>query len=287
MANRVATELNAPLGKVAYQIRYDTTTSASTAIKFMTDGVLLRELGGDLLLSRYSVVIVDEAHERTLNTDILIGVLSRAVRLREEDWRAGKPGAPGPLRLIVMSATLRVDDFAANARLFANRPPVVSVPARQFPVTVHFSRKTRPDYLGEAYTKVAKIHARLPPGGILVFLTSQQEITTLCRKLEKRFGKAALEAKRARRAHFAPPVPVKIEADAPPLSGTAGVVEADDIEAEPQGDLAADVDEGDALVDEDPEALDTEDDDAEDEENEALQIFDDEDSEGAFPRLSL
>jgi hypothetical protein len=92
MASRVATELNLPPSRVSYQIRYDATTSPDTSVKFMTDGVLLREVAGDLLLGRYSAIVVDEAHERSINTDVLIGVLSRVVRLREEMWREGKEG---------------------------------------------------------------------------------------------------------------------------------------------------------------------------------------------------
>jgi ATP-dependent RNA helicase DHX37/DHR1 len=92
MASRVAQELNLPASVVSYQIRYDATTSPTTAIKFMTDGVLLREMATDFLLSRYSVIIVDEAHERNLNTDILIGTLSRIIRLREEMWLDAKSG---------------------------------------------------------------------------------------------------------------------------------------------------------------------------------------------------
>ena len=87
MAARVATELGLPPSIVSYQIRYDATTAPTTAIKFMTDGVLLRELASDFSLGRYSVIVVDEAHERSVNTDILIGVLSRVVKLREELWK--------------------------------------------------------------------------------------------------------------------------------------------------------------------------------------------------------
>jgi len=90
MASRVAHELSLPSSRVSYQIRYDTTVSPSTSIKFMTDGVLLRELASDFLLSKYSVLIIDEAHERSMNTDILIGVVSRVVKLRESMWREGK-----------------------------------------------------------------------------------------------------------------------------------------------------------------------------------------------------
>ena len=90
MANRVAQELSLSSSRVSYQIRYDTSTSPNTSIKFMTDGVLLRELSSDFLLRKYSVLIIDEAHERSMNTDILIGVLSRVLRLREDMWREGK-----------------------------------------------------------------------------------------------------------------------------------------------------------------------------------------------------
>lgn len=189
LAERVRSELNFPQNSslVAHQIRYSSTTSPDTAIKFMTDGVLLRELASDFLLSRYSVVVVDEAHERGVNTDVLVGVLSRVAKLREKLWREGKQGAK-PLRIVVMSATLRVSDFAENPTLFSKPPPVIHIAARQHPVTVHFSRRTVSDYVTEAYKKVSKIHARLPPGGILVFMTGQSEIQALCRKLEKKYG---------------------------------------------------------------------------------------------------
>ncbi|RPD63130.1 P-loop containing nucleoside triphosphate hydrolase protein [Lentinus tigrinus ALCF2SS1-6] len=195
MASRVAHELSLASTKVSYQIRYDATVSPATAVKFMTDGVLLRELAIDFLLKRYSVIIIDEAHERSMNTDILIGVLSRVVKLREEMWKEGKDDTK-PLRLIIMSGTLRVSDFAENKTLFSSPPPIINVPARQHPVTVHFSRRTSSDYIGEAVKKTSKIHARLPPGGILIFLTGQNEITGVCKKLEARYGKKALEERR-------------------------------------------------------------------------------------------
>lgn len=93
MAARVAHELSLTSSRVSYQIRYDATVSSSTSIKFMTDGVLLRELANDFLLTKYSVIIIDEAHERSINTDILIGVLSRVLKLRETMWKEGKDGA--------------------------------------------------------------------------------------------------------------------------------------------------------------------------------------------------
>ncbi|KZT19476.1 P-loop containing nucleoside triphosphate hydrolase protein [Neolentinus lepideus HHB14362 ss-1] len=198
MASRVAHELSLPSSRVSYQIRYDASVSSSTSIKFMTDGVLLRELTTDFLLTKYSVIIIDEAHERSMNTDILIGVLSRVLKLREQMWSEGKDDIK-PLRLVIMSATLRVSDFAENRTLFPTPPPVISVPARQHPVTIHFSRRTSPDYITEAIKKTSKIHARLPPGGILVFLTGQNEITGVCRKLEARYSRNAILAKQKKR----------------------------------------------------------------------------------------
>ncbi|GAA98791.1 uncharacterized protein L969DRAFT_532109 [Mixia osmundae IAM 14324] len=202
MASRVAHELRLGPERVSHQVRFDSTTSAQTLIKFMTDGVLLRELALDFLLTRYSVIIIDEAHERTVNTDVLIGTLSRIVRLREKRWREKLEGAK-PLRLIIMSATLRVEDFRSNATLFDTPPPIVEIKARQFAVTTHFSRRTKPDYLDEAFKKACRVHARLPMGGLLIFLTGQNEITTLCRRLESQYGRAAIADRRAKRAQIA------------------------------------------------------------------------------------
>ncbi|RCH91860.1 putative ATP-dependent RNA helicase DHR1 [Rhizopus azygosporus] len=186
MAKRVADELNLSDKEVSYQIRYDATVSDKTRIKFMTDGVLLREMSQDLLLTKYSVIIIDEAHERNINTDILIGVLSRVLKLRAQMSREDREKIK-PLRVVIMSATLRVSDFTENKTLFATPPPVINVNARQYPVSIHFNRKTPEDHVADAYKKVTKIHERLPPGGILVFLTGQNEITQLCKKLRKRY----------------------------------------------------------------------------------------------------
>lgn len=101
-----------------------------------------------------------------------------------------------PLRLIIMSATLRVDDFRDNKILFPSPPPLINVDARQFPVTMHYNRRTSHDYVNEAVKKTIKIHCRLPKGGILIFLTGQDEIHAVCRKLEKRFGAEASASKR-------------------------------------------------------------------------------------------
>ncbi|KAI9361067.1 P-loop containing nucleoside triphosphate hydrolase protein [Pilaira anomala] len=186
MAKRVADELNLTDKEVSHQIRYDATVSNKTRIKFMTDGVLLREMSQDLLLTKYSTIIIDEAHERNLNTDILIGVVSRVLKLRAELSREDRQKIK-PLRVIIMSATLRVSDFTENKTLFPVVPPVINVNARQFPVAIHFNKKTPMDHVGEAYKKITKIHERLPTGGILVFLTGQNEINQLCKELRKRY----------------------------------------------------------------------------------------------------
>ena len=139
----------------SHQVRYDAATVGSACrVKFMTDGVLLRELQSDLTLSRYSCLILDEAHERGVNTDLLLGLLSRVVLLRrshasqqaapcrasQQATATGGQPAPGtapagPLKLVIMSATLQVDSFRANPRLFPDPPPVLKVDARQFPTS--------------------------------------------------------------------------------------------------------------------------------------------------------
>lgn len=196
-AKRVAYELGVRLGKeVGFQVRYDKKIGENCSIKFMTDGILLREVQNDILLRRYSVLILDEAHERSLNTDILIGMLSRVIRTRQKIYDeqqkmvlSGESISPDkmvfPLKLVLMSATLRVQDFTSG-RLFHTPPPVIEVPTRQFPVTVYFAKKTEiTDYVGAAYKKILAIHKKLPSGGILVFVTGQREVEDLCRKLRK------------------------------------------------------------------------------------------------------
>ncbi|THV55163.1 hypothetical protein BGAL_0013g00480 [Botrytis galanthina] len=185
MAKRVGDELADHGKRVAYQIRFEGTVSSGTAIKFMTDGVLLREVAQDIALRKYSAIVIDEAHERSVNTDILIGMLSRVVKLREE--MAEEDPSIKPLKLIIMSATLRITDFTENKTLFSTPPPVLQAEGRQYPVTTHFARKTHHDYVEEAFRKISKGHRKLPPGGILVFLTGQNEITHLSKKLKEAF----------------------------------------------------------------------------------------------------
>lgn len=86
-----------------------------------------------------------------------------------------------------MSATLRLEDFTLNKRLFKSSPPVIKVDARQFPVTVHFNKRTNENYLKEAFNKAVKINTKLPEGGILIFVTGQREVISLVNKLRKVF----------------------------------------------------------------------------------------------------
>jgi ATP-dependent RNA helicase DHX37/DHR1 len=178
MSQRVGQELNDPT-KVSYQIRFEGNRTDETKILFMTDGVLLKELQTDLMLTKYSVLIIDEAHERSMYSDVLIGLLSRICFLRAKK--------SFPLKLIIMSATLRLADFTQKRLFPSMTPKVIKVEARQFPVALHFERKTPDDYLEAAYKKVCNIHEKLPDGAILVFLSGQGEVNRLLKLLAQRY----------------------------------------------------------------------------------------------------
>ncbi|KIW70875.1 hypothetical protein PV04_03110 [Phialophora macrospora] len=183
MAKRVSTELGQHGKKVSYQIRFDNTASSDTAVKFMTDGILLRELSQDLLLRKYSVIVIDEAHERSVNTDILIGMLSKIVPARMQKSKFNPD--PKPLKLVIMSATLNIGDFLHEKLFPADmRPPIVEAEGRQHRVTTHFALRSRADYVDEVIEKVQRAHRKLPRGGILVFLTGQNEIRQVANQLK-------------------------------------------------------------------------------------------------------
>lgn len=203
MARRVAEELNTSFGgEVCYHVRYDNNLSNTCKIKFATEGIILKEIQSDFLLKQYSVIIIDEAHERSISCDILVGLLSRIVPLRnelhaEELRKAGNSVSLvkiKPLKLVIMSATLQISDFRDNRKLFPVIPSVIQVESRRYPVSNHFSRKTElKDYVNEALKTVRKIHKKLPPGGILVFLATQQEIESLCERLRKHYQHNKIE----------------------------------------------------------------------------------------------
>ncbi|KAJ1526803.1 hypothetical protein ONE63_008374 [Megalurothrips usitatus] len=171
VAKRVAEEFGCRLGQeVGYTIRFEDCTSPETVIKYMTDGMLLRECLIDLDLKHYSVIMLDEAHERTIHTDVLFGLLKQAVKKRPE------------LKLIVTSATL--DAMKFSQYFFA--APIFTIPGRTFPVEVLYTKEPETDYLDASLITVMQIHLREPPGDILLFLTGQEEIDTACEILFER-----------------------------------------------------------------------------------------------------
>jgi len=136
-----------------------------------------------------------------------------------------------PLKLVLMSATLRIEDFVSNRKLFPTSQPVVEVATRQFPVTIHFSAKTElVDYLGKAYKNVLAIHKKLPPGGILVFVTGQREVELLCRQLRKAFVKRNKSDVKIQgiSQKSKPTVDINYVANEPSLEGIAQAVDGTD-----------------------------------------------------------
>merc|ERR1711939_150403 len=171
VAKRVSEEVGCELGKeVGYTIRFEDRTSPQTKIKYMTDGVLQREILLDPDLKRYSVIMLDEAHERTIATDVLFGLLKKTLKRRPD------------MKVIVTSATLDAEKFSE----FFNKCPIFPIPGRTFPVEIMYSREPEEDYLDAALTTVMQIHLTEPPGDILLFLTGQEEIDTSCEVLYER-----------------------------------------------------------------------------------------------------
>ncbi|XP_055689962.1 ATP-dependent RNA helicase DHX8 [Lutzomyia longipalpis] len=171
VAKRVAEEFGCRMGQeVGYTIRFEDCTSPETIIKYMTDGMLLRECLMDLDLKSYSVIMLDEAHERTIHTDVLFGLLKQAVQKRPE------------LKLIVTSATLDAVKFSQ----YFFEAPIFTIPGRTFAVEVLYTKEPETDYLDASLITVMQIHLREPPGDILLFLTGQEEIDTACEILYER-----------------------------------------------------------------------------------------------------
>ena len=180
VARRVATEMDTHLGdKVGYTVRFDDRSSEETRIKYMTDGVLLKDLLYDPMVKDYSAVIVDEAHERTVQTDVVLALLKRVCKERPK------------FKLIVTSATLDKRKFSS----YFNNAPVFSIPGRCFPVEVVHAPESEIDenqsiehFTELAIRKVFDIHTNEGPGDILVFLTGQEEIESCCERLRERLS---------------------------------------------------------------------------------------------------
>lgn len=171
VAKRVAEEVGCRLGEeVGYAIRFEDCTSQSTVIKYMTDGMLLREALLDDSLSLYSVIILDEAHERTIHTDVLFGLL-KGILARRKD-----------LKLIVTSATLDAEKFSS----YFFSCPIFTIPGRTFPVEIMYTKEPESDYMDAALITVMQIHLTEPEGDVLLFLTGQEEIDTAAEVLYNR-----------------------------------------------------------------------------------------------------
>ncbi|KAJ6036091.1 hypothetical protein N7540_000370 [Penicillium herquei] len=187
VATRVAEEMRCKVGEaVGYSIRFEDLTSAETRVKFLTDGMLLREALVDPLLSRYSVIMVDEAHERSLSTDVLLGILKKIRKKRPE------------LRIIISSATLQAEDFlrffagdeyrpdADPAELGGSVGRIISLEGRMYPVDTLFLESPAEDYVERAVKTVFDIHTQESEGDILVFLTGREEIDRAIQLISER-----------------------------------------------------------------------------------------------------
>jgi len=171
VAKRVAEEMGSELGKkCGYAIRFEDCTSDETIVKYMTDGVLLRESLIEPDLDKYCAVIMDEAHERSLNTDVLFGVLRQVVARRHD------------FKLIVTSATMDSDKFAN----FFGGVPVFTIPGRTFPVETFYARTTAEDFVDAAVQQALTIHVQQGKGDVLIFMTGQEDIEATCYLLADR-----------------------------------------------------------------------------------------------------
>ncbi|KAF9171324.1 hypothetical protein BGX21_002859 [Mortierella sp. AD011] len=180
VAQRVAEEMYVQLGmEVGYTIRFEDCTDPGgrTRIKYMTDGMLFREALMDPLLSKYSVIMLDEAHERTLYTDILMGILKKILRKRPE------------IRIVISSATLDAEAFAAffsSINISGGNTTILSVQGRMYPVDIHYLQEPCSDYIEAAIQTVFDIHTKEPAGDILVFMTGREEIEKVVSEIRER-----------------------------------------------------------------------------------------------------
>ncbi|KAK9067710.1 hypothetical protein SSX86_011821 [Deinandra increscens subsp. villosa] len=168
VSRRVAEEMDVTIGEeVGYSIPFEDRSSARTVLKYLTDGMLLREAMTDTLFQRYKVIILDNAHERTLATDVLLGLLRKALKNRPD------------LKLVVMSATLEAENFQG----YFFGAPLMKVEGRSYPVEIFYTQEPERDYLEAAIRTALQVHMCEPPGDILVFLTGEEEIEDASRKI--------------------------------------------------------------------------------------------------------
>ncbi|VVD05982.1 unnamed protein product [Leptidea sinapis] len=175
LAQRVAAEMNTDIGSiVGYSVRFEDVTSHRTKVIYLTDGMLLREAIVDPLLMKYSVIILDEAHERTVNTDVLFGI----VKLAQEERKSKL----NKLKVIIMSATMDVDTF----RNYYDNCPVIYLEGRTYPVTIYHSKMKQDDYQYAVVCAIFQLHVTTPANhDFLVFLTGQEEIETVTANIKQ------------------------------------------------------------------------------------------------------
>ena len=172
VAKRVSEEMKTNLGEiVGYTIRFEEYVNDKiTKIKYMTEGILLRESLNDNELNMYSAIIMDEAHERSLCTDVLFGILKKVISKRRD------------LKLIVTSATMNAQKFST----FFGNAPIFEIPGRAFKVDYHYNKSIPDDYVESAVKKTIEVHLQYPEGDILVFMTGQEDIEATCLLLSER-----------------------------------------------------------------------------------------------------
>ncbi|HBI14468.1 MAG TPA: ATP-dependent RNA helicase HrpA [Desulfobulbaceae bacterium] len=181
VAERVAAEMQAP-GRVGYKIRFRDQTTADTLIKFMTDGVLLAETRQDHLLRRYDTLIIDEAHERSLNIDFLLGYLKTLLARRPD------------LKLLISSATLDTDKFSAHF----DSAPIINVSGRTYPVTVAYQPlpgskdEEETSHVEQAAREAALLAEQHPVGDMLIFLPTERDILDCTELLQAKFADSTI-----------------------------------------------------------------------------------------------
>ncbi|XP_064393087.1 probable ATP-dependent RNA helicase DHX35 isoform X2 [Halichondria panicea] len=186
VASRVADEKGAVLGhEVGYSIRFDSCCDVkATRIKFLTDGMLVREMMRDPLLSKYSVIMLDEAHERTLHTDIIVGLLKKIMKKRDD------------LHLIVSSATVDAELFRSffetntTGDRHSDTATIITLEGRTYPVEVLYTTRPVADYLTASVETVLALHRGEKPGDVLVFLTGQEEVERGVEQLKEHAARA-------------------------------------------------------------------------------------------------
>ena len=170
VASRVAEEMGVKVGnEVGYAIRFEDSTSDKTVLKYMTDGMLLRELLTEPDLGAYSALMIDEAHERTVPTDIACGLIKDIAKARPD------------LKLLISSATMDAQKF----QKYFDDAPIFNIPGRRYSVDVHYTSQPEANYLAAAITTVFQIHITQGQGDILVFLTGQEEIEAAEQNLQE------------------------------------------------------------------------------------------------------